>query len=67
MTPKKTDLPDVEGTADPPLHAVVIVKTTDDEGNIGTDVVLNGNVTALEAATLIKLGSIAWDRKLGFS
>lgn len=67
IEPRVDDITVPEAEApEAPLDAVVIVKTVDADGNVGTDVVLNGSVTPLEAATLIKLGARAWDQKLGF-
>lgn len=46
------------------LPAVIIVKQKDDEGNITTDVMLQG-VEPTEVQTIIELGLIRWRSKIG--
>lgn len=53
-------------TPEPPLNAVIIVKTEDEDGNIGVEIINNGNVQATETQTLIELALKAWRGKLGF-
>lgn len=48
-----------------PLNAVVVVKTVDDEGNIGTEVVMNGNIQATEVQTLLELAVKGWRQRIG--
>lgn len=48
-------------------NGVLIVKTTDEEGNIGTNTVPLGNVIATEVQTIIELGLKGWRQKLGFA
>lgn len=50
-----------------PLNAVVIIKNTDDKGNIGTEVVSQGDVLATEVQTLIELGLASWRVKIGLA
>jgi len=63
-------LPDIDAEAAPegqPLNAVIIVKEVQPDGSIATRVALNGDVTALEAHTLIEFGLKAWRTQVGLS
>ena len=64
MPTAKTKPKPVEETPEP-LNAVVVVKTTDDEGNIGTEVVMNGNVLPTEVQTLLELAVKGWRQRIG--
>jgi hypothetical protein len=50
-----------------PLDAVIIVKSTDDRGNIGTEVISQGEILATEVQTLIELGLASWRAKIGLA
>lgn len=52
-------------TTEEPLDAVLVVKTTDDEGRITTNVLLNGNIQATEVQTLLEFGLKTWRNQLG--
>lgn len=69
-TPKKIEPPVMDPTPvpeEPQLNAVVIIKEIDPEGRILTKVALNGDVTSLEAQTLIEFGLKAWREQVGLS
>lgn len=64
-----TEVPSVPKDAhpegEPTFDGVVVIKMTDADGNIKTDVVLNGKVLPTEAQTLLELGVQAWRQKIG--
>lgn len=48
-----------------PVNAVVIYKIVDEQGNVQTDVGIEGGVQPTEVQTLIELGLLAWRQKIG--
>lgn len=48
-----------------PVSAVVVVKTVDAEGNISTEIVLQGEVQATEVQTLLELAVRGWRQRIG--
>lgn len=45
--------------------AVIVVKTTDDEGNIHAEVVMQGDVQATEVQTILELAVRRWRQRIG--
>lgn len=51
-------------TAEPPLNAVLVIRE-ENNGQIETKVVVNGDVRATEVETLLKLGLQGWQKQIG--
>lgn len=49
----------------PPLNAVIVIKTVDDDGTIRVDPIVQGNVQATEVQTLLELGVQRWRQRIG--
>jgi hypothetical protein len=58
---------DANPEGEPTFDGVVVIKRTDKDGSISTDVVLNGRVLPTEAQTLLELGVQSWRQKIGLS
>lgn len=54
-----------EPPSDPPLDAVIVIKETDPDGNLRTNIVTNGSVQPTEVQTLLELGLKGWRERLG--
>lgn len=54
-----------EAAAEETPNGVLIVRTQDDDGNIGTNTVPLGDVTILEVQTVLELGLASWRKKIG--
>lgn len=68
--PADTPEPDAPVEAAPeetPTNGVIVVKITDEQGNVMTDTQPIGNVQATEVQTLLELGVGAWRRKIGLA
>ncbi len=66
-----TDHEDIEVVPNPPepdantLDAVLVMKLTDEDGTITTNVITNGDIAATEVQTLLELGLKSWRQKIG--
>lgn len=61
---------DVEPNEEPqkpqkPLDGVFVAKVVDEHGNIGTEVMMNGEVQATEVQTLLELAVRGWRKRIG--
>lgn len=65
--PKPTEAPEPAPVEQTTPDGVLVVKTTDADGNIRVDVEPLGGVIATEVQTLIELGVGAWRQKIGLS
>lgn len=67
--PSGPEVPDAPQDTPPQeeLHAVVVVRSEDAEGNISVDVVPHGNVKADQVQTLLELAVPSWRKKIGLS
>lgn len=63
--PEVTEEAPQEQPAEPVLPAVVVVKNTDESGNITVSVVPHGGVLATEVQTLLELALPSWREKIG--
>lgn len=59
------DAPSPAAEDDTPMDAVIVIKTTADDGTIKTQVMTNGTVQATEVQTLLELGLKGWRERLG--
>lgn len=53
------------GTEDQPVDGVFIPVMYDEHGNVGTDVVLNGNVRVTEIQTILELAIKGYRQRIG--
>ena len=50
-----------------PVDAVIVVKKLGPQGDIQTEVILNGKVQATEVQTLLELGLRGWRKQIGLA
>lgn len=50
---------------DTPFNGVVIVREFNEDGGVGTKVILSGNVKPTEVQTIIDLGLKGWREQIG--
>lgn len=55
----------VNASEEQPLNAVIVVKVEDEDGNIGTNVIPNGDVRPTEIQTLLELAINSWREQIG--
>lgn len=55
----------VNAADEQPLNAVIVVKIEDENGNIGTNVIPNGDVRPTEIQTLLELAINSWREQIG--
>lgn len=54
-----------EEETDSPIDGIFVAKIVDEEGNIGTEVMLNGTVQATEVQTILELAVRGWRKRIG--
>lgn len=50
---------------DSPIDGIFVAKVVDEEGNIGTEIMMNGNVQATEVQTILELAVRGWRKRIG--
>lgn len=58
---------DVEPNEEPqkPIDGVFVAKVVDEQGNISTEIMMNGEVQATEVQTLLELAVRGWRKRIG--
>jgi hypothetical protein len=64
---QKDPTPAEEAPAEEQPNAVLIVRSRDEDGNVGTNVAILGDVQPTEVQTIIELGLAGWRQGLGLS